>query len=1348
MIGKNRNELDQMILGYNGIDASIVNLLEILTAGCREKDNALKLACESKVYLSHNYACECIGELGAIEPSHLPRKYAETQSFAFFITDDAFIQNSLTELIRALQSEENTTIMDRFALAIQETLKTYGVGPEASTPKHKIWKQFPQTHKELMVPFLSSRYTMGQVLEPVQVSPIYGSKMGGSFQAWTHNWICHLIFTIKTDKRNLLEVCLPSMKQNHRTLMHFLPHILLHSLLEGSSDDLSKCYTEFMAVINSFERPKLPPNTEFDLAALSTSSNVPEPRAIISEEPDRSQCMKVIFVLLDFLERWLREWQWQRNAAGRDDGNYKKILFFMSKFCKLQLGKCSFRCGEYSRALMYLEDYIANNQQELENNLYFLTKIYAQLDEPDAVSGVSALRNREPTIQQRILELEVAGKLSDAVACYERIPPPLKLRHLQGLIQCYLDLDNVNTALNFTEGAVEKQPEYEGVLLEMQAEPLWRLNRYDDLDELLKKHGLKDNNSWGVNIGRALLQIGTQSKFSETLKILRSQQIDSLAATSLEEGIYQHGYESIVKLHALNELEQIETIVRELLLKSNDHKAAEWIINKLSSEWDLRIKVVQESTKIMEPILCLRRVALNQAKRLIKEQVPSAVPHIDSLLGESWLLSAKIARKAGIHQQAYTYTLKAEEYAPPKLFLERAKLHWLREEFEEALTTLNRGVEKLQGDLSEASRSDKQIMCAKAKLLIAIYNDKMSNVDTEVNTMHYKDALEMNKEWEKSYVLLGQYYDRIFQNYTSEDRDNKGSDIQIHMINYFGKSMLYGSNYVYQSMPRMLSIWFDYGTRLLEANSPTKDERKQNLLRMTKLIDNFLERLPSYIFLTAFSQIISRICHPQKEVYIELKAIIIKLLLEYPQQTMWMMISVIKSGYSIRARRCAEILGDSKLKNPAMIKLVTDFTKLAEKLIELCNKEIPENVNVTNINTLLRSLPRLLTKSDFSEIMVPTQKFRKLVLPNPDFKNAQHNPFPNHYVYIIGVEDEVAILQSLQRPRKITFRGSDGKGYIQMLKPKDDLRKDFRLMEFNDIVNQMLSKEPNSRQRRLNIRLYSVAPLNEECGLIEWIPKLVGLRNILTAIYKQKGLNMRGKELREAAYNLRDPLSRKREIFEKILLARHPPVLGEWFRRTFPDVQGWLTARTAYTRTTAVISMVGYILGLGDRHGENVLLDSISGDTVHVDFNCLFNKGETFEWPERVPFRLTHNMVSAMGPLGVEGTFRKSCACTLKVLRTHTDTLMSIVTPFVYDPLVSWPRNSTVGINAQNAERTNEQAVEHVRNIQLRLQGMIRTKGRPYSIALSVDGQINNIIEEAISVDNLCQMYLGWGAYL
>ena len=46
----------------------------------------------------------------------------------------------------------------------------------------------------------------------------------------------------------------------------------------------------------------------------------------------------------------------------------------------------------------------------------------------------------------------------------------------------------------------------------------------------------------------------------------------------------------------------------------------------------------------------------------------------------------------------------------------------------------------------------------------------------------------------------------------------------------------------------------------------------------------------------------------------------------------------------------------------------------------------------------------------------------------------------------------------------------------------------------------------------------------------------------------------------------------------------------------------------SYARTAAGMSMVGYILGLGDRHGENILFDSTNGDCVHVDFNCLFNK--------------------------------------------------------------------------------------------------------------------------------------------
>lgn len=39
-------------------------------------------------------------------------------------------------------------------------------------------------------------------------------------------------------------------------------------------------------------------------------------------------------------------------------------------------------------------------------------------------------------------------------------------------------------------------------------------------------------------------------------------------------------------------------------------------------------------------------------------------------------------------------------------------------------------------------------------------------------------------------------------------------------------------------------------------------------------------------------------------------------------------------------------------------------------------------------------------------------------------------------------------------------------------------------------------------------------PLNEECGLIEWVPNLNGLRNILCRLYKMRGIFVSGREIR------------------------------------------------------------------------------------------------------------------------------------------------------------------------------------------------------------------------------------------
>ena len=117
----------------------------------------------------------------------------------------------------------------------------------------------------------------------------------------------------------------------------------------------------------------------------------------------------------------------------------------------------------------------------------------------------------------------------------------------------------------------------------------------------------------------------------------------------------------------------------------------------------------------------------------------------------------------------------------------------------------------------------------------------------------------------------------------------------------------------------------------------------------------------------------------------------------------------------------------------------------------------------------------------------------------------------------------------------------------------------------------------------------------------------------------------------------------------------------------------WLDRRTKFTRSLAVMSMVGYILGLGDRHPSNLMLDQISGRVLHIDFGDCFEVAMNREkFPEKIPFRLTRMLIKAMEVSGVEGSYRSTCERTMVVLRDNRDSLVAMLEAFVYDPLISW----------------------------------------------------------------------------
>lgn len=343
----------------------------------------------------------------------------------------------------------------------------------------------------------------------------------------------------------------------------------------------------------------------------------------------------------------------------------------------------------------------------------------------------------------------------------------------------------------------------------------------------------------------------------------------------------------------------------------------------------------------------------------------------------------------------------------------------------------------------------------------------------------------------------------------------------------------------------------------------------------------------------------------------------------------------------------------------------------------------------------------------------------------------------------------------MQRPKRLSLLGSDGRQYSIMCKPHDDLRYDKRLMEFTNLVNWCLLRDPEARRRELHIRTYTVTPLNEKCGFLEWVPNLDAIRNVYVRLCREYGHHfMTSRELQMYQCKPADTFRKKKDNFEA-LVQQHPSLFKHWFPRTFPDPMIWYRARTNFVRTAAVMSMVGFILGLGDRHGENILLDRTCGDVVHVDFNCLFNRGESLEVPEVVPFRSTRNIIDAMGPLGFEGPFRKACEVTLKLVRQESGMLRTVVETFLHDPLVEWQqknRSHTAGSRSDGKPRSEageDMAKQHLDNIDLRLQGRVKPSlMEPYGLPLSVEGQVNVLIQQATNPELLAQMYIGWGAFI
>lgn len=337
------------------------------------------------------------------------------------------------------------------------------------------------------------------------------------------------------------------------------------------------------------------------------------------------------------------------------------------------------------------------------------------------------------------------------------------------------------------------------------------------------------------------------------------------------------------------------------------------------------------------------------------------------------------------------------------------------------------------------------------------------------------------------------------------------------------------------------------------------------------------------------------------------------------------------------------------------------------------------------------------------------------------------------------------IIESKQRPRKMAIVGSDGLDYVFLLKGNEDIRLDERVMQLFGYINTLVSRSNIDLRKRLSIKTYNVVPFTNKVGLIGWVQNCTGLYNIIEKHRQKAGIEMDPPEetvkMAEMArpHNFADlPVKNRAEIFERAMnLVSDGCELKTYLLSGARDSSDWLERRTTYTATLAMTSICGYILGLGDRHLCNIMMETKSAHLVHIDFGDCFEVAiHRDEFPEKVPFRLTRVLVGALEVSKIEGTFRSCCENVMSLLRVNQDNILELFEAFIYDPLIQWTEKLD--------QDDKESAVAVVERIRDKLRGC-DFADRPN---LDVSQQVDALICEATDITNLCQMPDGWGPWL
>ncbi|GAB7358096.1 hypothetical protein MBLNU230_g0257t1 [Neophaeotheca triangularis] len=397
--------------------------------------------------------------------------------------------------------------------------------------------------------------------------------------------------------------------------------------------------------------------------------------------------------------------------------------------------------------------------------------------------------------------------------------------------------------------------------------------------------------------------------------------------------------------------------------------------------------------------------------------------------------------------------------------------------------------------------------------------------------------------------------------------------------------------------------------------------------------------------------------------------------------------------------------------------------------------------------------PALEISKKVPQMQLPPPTVPMALRPNGDYSDTP---------LFTRVSSNVLVMNGLSTPMVLTITSSDGKQQRALFKSgNDDLRQDAIMEQVFEEVSKMLQDHKATQQRNLHIRTYKVIPLSTQSGIIEFVANSMPINDYLAPAHKKYyPTDVKNDEARNSIRKVeKDSIETRIKTFRKITDNLHP-VMRHFFLERFDDPDEWFQKRTAYTRTTAAISILGYVLGLGDRHCHNILLDEEKGDVIHIDLGVAFEAGRVLPIPENVPFRLTRDIVDGMGVTQTEGVFRRCCEFTMDALRQDKDSIMTLLNVLRYDPLYEWSMSPLRAKRMQDAAEDTNAAGGVPRPGEAVKAGSWGTEQeageaeralsvveKKLSKTLSTSATVNELIQQATDEKNLATLFAGWSAY-